>query len=220
MFPYPFSFLSTSAAGLADIDNAFSMEFDGLDDYMTTGINLGYTNYPNLSLSCWVKMDNTALTNYTSYCPIGVLAGSYINSSAMNIYRNATVSLVKVQGAATAVFGTTDLGDDNWHHIVSTYAYDAAGTIVNVYVDGNSTPEIVNAALRSYGPLTGDLILGTPRITPLFRPFLGNVDEVAAFDYILSTDDIADIFNATSTGKTADLSAMSTPPVAWYRMGD
>ena len=41
-----------------------------------------------------------------------------------------------------------------------------------------------------------------------------------AFDYILSTDDIADIFNDTSTGKTADLSLMATPPILWYRMGD
>ena len=31
---------------------------------------------------------------------------------------------------------------------------------------------------------------------------------------------ISDIYDASDSGKTADLSEMSTPPVAWYRMGD
>ena len=31
---------------------------------------------------------------------------------------------------------------------------------------------------------------------------------------------IDEIYNATSSGKTADLSTMATPPIAWYRMGD
>ena len=50
--------------------------------------------------------------------------------------------------------------------------------------------------------------------------FEGNIDELAIFDYALTASDVDDIFNATSTGKTADLSEMDTPPTAWYRMGD
>ena len=45
-------------------------------------------------------------------------------------------------------------------------------------------------------------------------------EKVAVFDYTLDADQILEIYNATSTGKTADLSSMATPPVAWYRMGD
>ena len=33
MFPFPFSFVAPTASGLADIDNVYSMEFDGVDDY-------------------------------------------------------------------------------------------------------------------------------------------------------------------------------------------
>ena len=51
-------------------------------------------------------------------------------------------------------------------------------------------------------------------------PLKANVDEVAIFDYTLDADQIEEIYNATSTGKTADLSTMATPPIAWYRMGD
>ena len=221
MFPYPIGFNTSAAAGLADIDNVYSMEFDGVDDYMTTGINLGYTNYPNLSLSCWIKVDVSALADFTTYTPVGVYTGSYPNSTPIAItHQNHVASprvMVSVQGSGT-VYSTTELGDGNWHHIVQTCEYDASGTICNVYVDGNPTPEIVNKLLLSFAPLTRDLILGGALTT--WRLFLGSVDEVAAFDYILSTDDITDIYNATSSGKTADLSSMSTPPLAWYRMGD
>jgi hypothetical protein len=36
----------------------------------------------------------------------------------------------------------------------------------------------------------------------------------------LTAQEVQNIYDATTTGKTADLSALSTPPVAWYRMGD
>ncbi len=51
----------------------------------------------------------------------------------------------------------------------------------------------------------------------------GYIDEVAIFDYALSARQIKqDIYNGTTSGKTADLNNISnlTAPVAWYRMGD
>jgi hypothetical protein len=51
----------------------------------------------------------------------------------------------------------------------------------------------------------------------------GDIDEVAVFDYALTPKQIKqDIYNASTTGKTADLNNNSnlTAPVAWYRMGD
>ena len=50
----------------------------------------------------------------------------------------------------------------------------------------------------------------------------GNIDEVAIWDIALTAGDITEIYNATDfvTDKGADLSSMSTPPIAWYRLGD
>jgi len=197
--------------------NTYSMEFDGIDDYMTTGLNLGYTSYPNLSLSCWIKVDNSDLVDFRDYSPIGAYVAGYANSTPINLNHSSPLFppelKVSQQGAAPAVYGTTNLGDNNWHHIVSTCEYDAAGTIVNVYVDGNPTPEIANNIMLSWTPITGDLILGGG--TSTFRLFIGNLDEVAAFDYILSTDDIANIYNLGTPG---DLTSLS--PIYWNRMGD
>ena len=194
--------------------NTKSLSFDGVDDYVSTGLNLGYTNYPNISLSCWVKMDNALLTNYAVYNPMGVHVAAFGNSSPISLYRGSVVQGTKVyiQGAASS-YGTTNISDGAWHHIVQTCQYDAAGTICNIYVDGNPTPEIANALLRSYAPLTGDLIIGAA--TSTFRRFIGNVDEVSVFDSILSTSDIADIYNL---GTPTDLTSLN--PIAWYRNGD
>jgi hypothetical protein len=223
MFPFPFSFVAPTASGLADIDNVYSMEFDGVDDYIVTGLDLAYTVVPNISLSCWVKIDKSGLTNYASYYPVCVYSNSFVNGSPIRIYSDnasggaATVVLIADQSGTTA--STTDLGDNQWHHIVETCEYDAGGTICNVYIDG--TKEITNSLLRDYAPLTGNLVIGGRGITTATTMFYkGFLDEVAAFDYILTQDQVDEIYNATSTGKTADLSTMATPPVAWYRMGD
>ena len=84
-------------------------------------------------------------------------------------------------------------------------------------------------------PLTSPTITGTINtITPTFTTdfnigridyaaagyFNGKIDEVGIFDVALTQPQIESIYDATTTGKTADLSALSTPPVAWYRMGD
>ena len=52
--------------------------------------------------------------------------------------------------------------------------------------------------------------------------YFGYVDEVGVFDYKLEASDIEDIYDITNSDPTqaADLSTLSTPPIAWYRMGD
>jgi len=204
-----------------------SFTFDGVNDYFETGLNLGHTAVPNLTLSCWIKMNNSDLTNYISYSPIGVKAAVYPNGSAINIYKNLAGSRLSVQGQGGVggiTYGTTDLGDNNWHNIIATYAYDSAGTVVNIYVDGNSTPEISNKLLNSFGPLTSNLYIGA--VNPGFRHFKGNVDEVSAWNTILSTDAITEIFNEqqSGSGKPNDLTSLthasSSNLVAWYKMGE
>jgi hypothetical protein len=48
----------------------------------------------------------------------------------------------------------------------------------------------------------------------------GKIDEVSIFNVELTAQEIQSIYNATETGKTADLNDLTTPPVKWYRMGD
>ena len=52
--------------------------------------------------------------------------------------------------------------------------------------------------------------------------FNGSIDEVGIFNVALTDAEILSIYNATAVvdgvNKTADLSQLTTPPIAWYRM--
>ena len=37
MFPFPFSFVAPTSTGIGTVDNVYSMEFDGVDDYIDCG---------------------------------------------------------------------------------------------------------------------------------------------------------------------------------------
>tara|TARA_R100000655_G_scaffold78384_1_gene117796 strand:+ start:1208 stop:1951 length:744 start_codon:yes stop_codon:yes gene_type:complete len=190
--------------------NLYSTEYDGVDDYITTSLNLARTTYPNISLSCWVKMDKSTLNTFTSYNPMGVYVQVFPNSSPIRIYTDGLKNAyVRVQGNGTSNT-TTDLADGSWHHIIQTCEYDAGGTIINVYIDG--VKEITNALFLSYAPITGDLFIGSRNASTFF--FNGLVDEVAVFISILSQSDVTSIYNG---GVPNNLNNLSTPPLSWWR---
>ncbi len=97
------------------------------------------------------------------------------------------------------------------HHISNT----------KIYVDGVSqalTTNVGTANIR--GMRSGNLAIGAGFAGS--KNYLnGKIDEFAYWDNIeLDSSQVEKIYNASSTGKTADLSSMATPPTAWYRMGD
>jgi|15BtaG_2_1085339.scaffolds.fasta_scaffold16693_1 hypothetical protein len=173
--------------------SASSWVFDGIDDYVATGLNLSYVTYPNITLSVWVKMDKADLSTWSSYNPVGVYVGTYSNSTPIRIYTNGTtVAYVAVQGAGGTTYSTTDLSDGNWHNIIQTCEYDAGGTINNVYIDG--VKEITDKLFLSWGKITGDLIIGAQ--TASNWRFLGNIANCQIYNRSLSTGDVLQNFNA------------------------
>ena len=203
MFPYPFSFLTIADTGLATIDNVYSMEFDGVDDYIRISIP---TFASEFTISAWIY-------------PTGIgpgyddtLMGTYdTNSNKIEIATTTTMN-VKIGGSTSAIAesGGNDFVNDAWQHI---FIYRDSGD--DVYVYRNGTP--FGSSDNNTNTLTIDSIgkfyAGGPRL------WEGKLDEIAFWDSDQSAE-IANIYNATSTGKTADLSDMATPPTAWYRMGD
>ncbi len=202
---------STFSTDVPTTFNTRSIALDGVDDYVSTGLNLSYTTYPNVSFSCWIKMDKASLNTFTSYSPTGAYVNTYPNSSPIRIYTDGSKNAyVRVQGNGTSNT-TTDLADGNWHHIVQTCRYETSGTVCNVYIDG--VQEITNQLFLSYSQITGDFFVGARNATTQF--FVGGIDEVAVFDSELTQSDITDIYNS---GVPTSLSSYS--PIAWYRCGD
>ena len=190
--------------------NTYSMAFDGVDDYIDTGYTI--IAGTDLSVSFWIK--TSASATWTTEYPVVCHALWGTQASLGRTVQAGTTSRYNKIGST---FGTTQLNDGNWHHVVWTF--NNGTNVVNAHVDGNATPDVTGTFSGNYGY---DFYIGafTDSVGAASLWFDGNVDEVAIWNSELSTADITAIYNATSTGKTADLSLMDTPPIVWYRMGD
>ncbi len=204
------------------IDNNYSMEFDGVDQYIDLGSGLDYFDYNanGWTISFWQK--NTDTNWYDDWVNFGA------NTYRVKITNNGNVGGLGVNierlGNRVSIFrwlptGIT-LNDGNWHHICIVCPYYASGDptnvdiAANIYVDGSNandgfsaTPDVVNIN-NTIGSSTGS------------GGVAGSMDEVAVWNSALSEGTIEAIYNTTNDnpGKVADLS--ETPegvPVAWYR---
>jgi len=219
MFPFPFSFVAPAASGIGTVDNVYSIEFDGVDDYIDAGLFSALNSKTAVTVSLWFKsstysnlgraISNQAIEIYQS-------ASAYSNTQGRFYYRlrgNFGNQFALLGG--TSASGVGNLVDGNWHHLCVTF--DNSTTTAVVYEDGVAviTNTSVTGTLNS---ASSNLYIGSSGTSTNF--INGNIDEVAVFDYALDSDKVQEIYNATSTDVTADLSTLDTPPVAWYRMGD
>ena len=210
MFPFPFSFVAPTASGLADIDNVYSMEFDGINDYFDLGTDSSLDIFGgDFSVSMWFNHTN-ASGNAVPLMQINTFTEKMAIS--LGFTTNTGVGFAHWNGSSSTwnYNAGSGLNDGNWHNIVAT----RTGTTYKIYIDGVDTAYLTSAGY-TYGSYNR---IASGRFATLY--FNGKIDEVALFNYTLDQNQVDEIYNATSTGKTADLSTMATPPVAWYRMGD
>jgi hypothetical protein len=203
------------------------MAFDGSSDY----VNIGSTSSTLQSLTIgsismwWKPVDATPSSGN---CLLSVSSTTVTNDyfAIYNLSDGKFYAQLKDNGTNQWVLETSAaaFSDNTWAHIVITQN----GTEPELYVNGvkpaqtfttptnktkwwdDITIEQVNIGALIYSAGTAGLAQG-------------NIDEVAIFDYALSARQIKqDIYNGTTSGKTADLNNISnlTAPVAWYRMGD
>lgn len=191
---------------LAQIDNLNSMSFDGIND----SINIpSYTLTENSTVSFWVKSSLTT--------PSDVIIG---NTSVGHYYPFLSLDgvniklLVKSGGAANGV--TTDVAwaADTWFHIAITGENGAGlGSTATFYINGVNKGTSLNRTpiLTTIGSYVSSSL-----------SWNGLIDEVGIFNVALTEAEILSIYNATAVvggvNKTADLSQLTPPPIAWYRM--
>ena len=197
------------------IDNDFSMEFNGTDEYISAGNDSSLNITDNLSVSAWIKTtDNTSQTIVNKDQP-GV---TRIWQLSMGL---GTISF-QARGASTATANSpTNLSDGVWHHVVGTYE---PSTEVKIYIDG-----VLAATDNTSVPasLTNDATI------PIYigaysnysgSEYAGDIDEVAIWNKTLELAEIETIYDSTNDnpGKCANLftGGLGTDLVFWNRMGD
>lgn len=238
MFPFPFGFIGATAdVPLELISNTYSMDFDGVDDYITTGYSLTGSN---LSLSYWVKADGTYPSFQWRAATTMRASNNSVNQSLGAFYRVSTNLYPALQaydstGANYSTYTARGLGDFGalgWKHI--TYTYDNTTKHVYLYVDGvqqswtiwggtsASTDFLILQSFITYSELwIGATYSGA-------NYFGGKIDEVAVWNTKLSSAAITEIYDATNnnSGKALDLStdsgnySSSSNLQYWNRMGD
>lgn len=196
--------LTGGSAGLAQIDNVKSVEFDGIDENITiTETTISRTS----TISLWF--------NWADGVGLNILLGG----NAQNYFGLRSVSgnlkffIDGFPSSPTSEIQTNESFTVNtWYHlaIVQTETPSVATCYVNGVNKGNFNNGSRQLVIDKIGQWH----------TYLNYNFNGLIDEVAIFNTALTEEEVVSIYDKTETGKTADLNTLSTPPVAWYRMGD
>jgi len=200
--------------GLAKVNNLYSFEFDGVGTRFHAGDITALNNQSAFSTSSWINYSGTPAES------THVIASG--GSSGTNRWWIQLISSTKIRYGMGGGSGSWDdvtvpsISSGSWNHIVSVQD----GTSLDIYLNGikqNSSP-ITARAVNSK--------IGTKFTIGKYFPdanayyWYGKLDEIAVWNTALTQEQVESIYNATTTGKTADLNALTTVPVAWYRMGD
>ena len=183
----------------------YSMDFDGVNDYVDCGISTASTDF---SFSCWVKHSGTFAANWrhVAFCS---LTTSNIQYGGFCCYHSTGTDLVL---GVWNNKGTTQLGT-GWNHIMGVW--DDTTKTCELYLNGALE---LTYTVAAYGDISrtleiGDLITGNYATS--FDAWNGNIDEFAYWTSKLTLSDAISIYNS---GEPTDLTSLT--PSAWWRMGE
>jgi len=187
-----------------------SFTFDGNTDYIDCGNGASLQITGALTLSAWVKMSSTS--GQSQDCIISKDNGSTQRSYTLwgkTSFSSSPIAYIWNGGTNYNVQATTNIEDDNWHHVMLVYV---PSTSLNIYIDGvlegsntTSIPSSINNASQNFN--IGRFGNGTFELN-------GNIDEVAIWD----SDQSAAATTIYNGGLPNDLTSLS--PLSWWRMGD
>ncbi len=203
--------LVLGAGGGAPFVNTYSLDFDGVDDYVeTSGVYSELDGQSKMTFSAWIK-PTTATTTVITSIEDNVSTEQFrvvFHSSRYILIRTYTGSGRDTRTAN----GSIDL--NVWTHIAFCLDFAlSSGTRGKIFINGvdaTSVDAMNQASLNTSG---GALRIGARNVGTLL-PFPGLIDEVAIWS---GTDQRANISDIYSVDGAVDLSLLSTPPVAWYR---
>lgn len=189
---------SVTASFAASFTNAYSIDFDGSNDYVVLDdVTWGYG-----TVSLWFK------TPSEGSIPLSMGSGQFVYL-AEKIY----VNWPKHNSYLTYNYRLYD--DDNWHHLLCTFDNGAS----KMYYDGEL---VVNSENVDTSSVTAELWFGQYGGGGLY--FDGNLDEISWWNGVtLDADAVTAVYNS---GVPINLAANSgdydnaTDLTNWWRMGD
>lgn len=198
-------------APLAQVNNVYSMSFDGASDFIDCGNDSSLSISGDLTISAWVYID--AHKNYNAI--VSKISGTDRNYEILfRLTGNVSFYTQTSGGTVDFTTSTTIIPINTWTNIVVTVD---SGVTNGTKFYFNGVQDITTGTHTVVGN-TANLNIGRRTTNAFYMD--GKIDEVGIFNTTLTQAEVQSIYNATEAGKTADLSQLTTPPVAWYRMGD
>ena len=194
------------AATTAPFPNAYSVEFDGVSEYMATGL-LPVVN-ANATMSLWADMADFSGSQ---------MSGCFTAGKRFYLGFNGTNAKFGVQDSYK---DTTDISSylevGAWHHICLV----ADGGTATFYLDGVSRDTDSYTQSASTNPDTGFMVADVDTGGNFMA---GKIDEPAIWSVALDAPAVVAIYNS---GSPTDLSSdsgdydNSDTLIGWWRMGD
>lgn len=203
--------LAVTAAGIA---NNYSMNFDGVNDYIQGG-NIGISGNATFSISYWAYWDGSSFSsNYPSVVGNNTFS---VSNGLSTTWRD---------GRPALDFWTVRYRADNtlltqqWYHLVFTKTQGNVSTTSKIYVNGVEVNGSLEGTDTNPNITNSNLIIGRLNNVST-RYWNGSIDEVAIWNTALTSTQVQSIYNATSTNLTKDLTTVSgSNLIYWNRMGD
>jgi hypothetical protein len=195
--------------------NTYSMDFDGVDDYIDLGTESTVADSGQFTLSFWIKSSPATGNNI-----FNVLFSSepYYNLNRFWVMSGANIQWVNINNVPKNI--AVGVLDNTWHHIMIIWNPDGANSTIRSYIDGaneaNAVTDYRYAPDWNGGAYQGPInFIGGNNIAG-YKGVIGTIDEFAAFEGDRSAD-LASIYNK---GVPANLNKLPVPPLQWFRMGD
>lgn len=214
--------------------NAYSINFDGVDDYLTMSPVTPTAQQGTISV--WVKVASTE--NGGILFSWSNLTSTATTRPTFGITTSGEVDFLYQQQASgneiNRIRSTSAVNDGNWHHVAVT----SNGSSWALYIDGSAASTTIPNGSNT-GQWVGDIYaidssyvafadIGAGRRNPAIAGdsfFEGSIDEVAVWDSALSAAQINNIYKGESNGGSGGTNRtpgnlLSFSPNHWWRMGD
>ena len=193
--------------------SSYSMEFDGIDDFISIydgaagsgPSSLKFTSTDSFSISCWINMvSSSGQENIISFR----------GTPLIWLYRSGTTIGFRLRGdsSGTESVITTTTTNGAWHNIVAIRDYNSGSPQLKLYIDNVAVTPVTDSTSGNFDSYDKFSICNDNYSGGRYW-FDGNTSNVAIFNSALTEDQILTIYNGSVPN---DISSLS--PVAWWSL--
>ena len=201
MFP---SRIASVLGGGAGLPNAYSVSFDGSDEYVNIADDSTLDITGDFSLACWFKFEGSDAPG---------LVGKWTAAQNSGYAFKVTSNKIRFYSNGEYEASDTDINDGLWHHLVGTWD----GSNAHIYLDGVLDDNGGTGGFANPVANNDNFFIG--RIVSVSDYFQGNIDEVSLWNKALSAGNISALYQARGTANLND-DGNSANLQGWWRMGD